>query len=69
MEVAAPDDLRWFNTLAVLAPDGTVLAHYDKHRLVPFGEYIPLNALAAGRHPRPDHADPGGFTPGRGRRS
>ncbi|NDR59506.1 apolipoprotein N-acyltransferase [Aliiruegeria sabulilitoris] len=32
----------WFNTLAVLAPDGTLLDSYDKHHLVPFGEYMPL---------------------------
>ncbi|SDK95656.1 apolipoprotein N-acyltransferase [Aliiruegeria lutimaris] len=32
----------WFNTMAVLAPDGTVEDSYDKHHLVPFGEYMPL---------------------------
>ncbi|MFV0359890.1 apolipoprotein N-acyltransferase [Tropicimonas sp.] len=33
---------RWFNSLVVLAPDGTVGALYDKYHLVPFGEYMPL---------------------------
>jgi len=30
-----------FNSLAVLGADGTVSEVYDKHHLVPFGEYIP----------------------------
>jgi apolipoprotein N-acyltransferase len=37
----APEGPRWYNSLAVLAPDGTPAAVYDKHHLVPFGEYIP----------------------------
>lgn len=34
------------NSLAVLGPDGSVAAVYDKHHLVPFGEYIPFADLA-----------------------
>lgn len=34
------------NALVVLDGQGEVSALYDKHRLVPFGEYIPLRALA-----------------------
>ncbi len=40
------DGLRYFNSLVVLDPDGEVTARYDKHHLVPFGEYIPAGDLA-----------------------
>jgi len=38
---------RFWNSMAVIAPDGTVRAIYDKHHLVPFGEYIPLGDLVS----------------------
>ena len=44
---AWPDGERWYNSLAVLGPDGTAAATYDKHHLVPFGEYIPFAGVVA----------------------
>ena len=40
------EDGRWFNALIVTGPGGAVAEAYDKHHLVPFGEYIPFGHLA-----------------------
>lgn len=37
---------RGFNSMAVIGPSGNVVQLYDKHHLVPFGEYIPFGDLA-----------------------
>jgi apolipoprotein N-acyltransferase len=37
---------RFYNSLRVLEGDGVETARYDKHHLVPFGEYIPFGDLA-----------------------
>ena len=39
-------DQRGFNSLHVFGPDGALIAAYDKHHLVPFGEYIPFGDAA-----------------------
>ncbi|HQU68514.1 MAG TPA: apolipoprotein N-acyltransferase [Albidovulum sp.] len=41
------DGTRYYNSLAVIGPGGTVTATYDKWHLVPFGEYIPFGDLLA----------------------
>lgn len=38
-------DLRIYNSAVVLDADGTPTARYDKHHLVPFGEYLPMPKL------------------------
>ena len=38
----------YFNTMVMLDVDGVVTAQYDKHHLVPFGEYMPFPWLFAG---------------------
>lgn len=43
--VQRAEGLRYFNSLAAVGPDGSVMATYDKHHLVPFGEYIPFGDL------------------------
>ena len=48
-DASAPDGARYYNSLFALADEGgpglRVAAVYDKYRLVPFGEYLPLGAL------------------------
>ena len=61
------EDGRYYNSAAVLAPEGRVVTTYDKHHLVPFGEYIPGGNLLHRIGLRGFAAQQGyGYSPGAG---
>lgn len=56
-----PDE---FNSAFLIGPGGVVLDRYDKHVLMPFGEYIPLGSYFPVVYSL--SPETGGFTPGAG---
>jgi len=63
------DTRYWSNALAVIGADGRLIGRYDKHHLVPFGEYMPLKSLLARLGIRAlAGKGGGGFEPGPGPR-
>ena len=44
-DAAGAPGVRVYNSIFALAGSGEIMARYDKWRLVPFGEYLPLEAL------------------------
>lgn len=58
-----PIRLQFFNSALLLEADGFLGGRYDKHHLVPFGEYVPLKNLLPFLSPLVETV--GDFTPGR----
>lgn len=62
-----PEAEHWYNSLVILGPEGEADAVYDKHHLVPFGEYIPFRDLIRRLGgPTIETLTRGGFTAGEG---
>jgi len=53
----------WFNSLVAIRPDASLGPRYDKHHLVPFGEYLPYPSVLGPLGFR-NLVQQGGFTPG-----
>ena len=60
-----PGEEIWTNALFTQLPDGRFGPRYDKHHLVPFGEYLPLAGLL-GKLGLSQFAQRGGFSEGPG---
>ena len=58
----------YFNAILVIGRGGGMLDRYDKVHLVPFGEYLPFDALLRRLGLRNFVSVPGGFTAGEARR-
>ncbi len=57
---------RFYNSIQVLGPDGAITASADKVHLVPFGEYLPFEAVLSALGLRRFVHAPGGFGAGDG---
>ncbi|SOH92624.1 apolipoprotein N-acyltransferase [Monaibacterium marinum] len=65
-----PDWINWYNSLAIVGQRGEILGQYDKHSLVPAGEYLPFERQLARLGLRAIASNtPGGYVPGEGPQS
>ena len=62
---SGPDSRRLYNSLLAIDDQGRIIGRYDKRRLVPFGEYLPLAAVLEPLGIRRLVDLPGGFLEGR----
>jgi apolipoprotein N-acyltransferase len=60
----APQERRVFNSILVFGEGGSLVDRYDKIRLVPFGEYLPMQSVLEAIGLRQLTELRGGFTPG-----
>ena len=67
VNIVAQHNERYFNSIQTISPQTGSQFHkrYDKIRLVPFGEYVPLNSVLKYVVPRVISTDSGGFAAGK----
>ncbi|HXZ16767.1 MAG TPA: apolipoprotein N-acyltransferase [Roseiarcus sp.] len=69
IEAPSGRDAKYYNSIEIVDRDGILRERYDKQRLVPFGEYLPFEALLQKTGVTQFVQTPGGFTAGTGRRA
>ncbi len=68
VEMKAGRDPKYYNSIEIVGREGLLGERYDKQHLVPFGEYVPFEALWDWTGVTQFVQAPGGFTAGAGRR-
>ncbi len=68
VEMQAGRDPKYYNSIEIVGRDGLLRERYDKQHLVPFGEYVPFEAVLDATGMTQFVQAPGGFAAGAGRR-